>query len=114
MTDEMIARVCHQANKAYCESLGDKSQKDWEETSEEQRASVRNGVNFIRTNPGLPASASHENWLKYKRAEGWVYGPIKSEITKEHPCCVAFTDLSPEDQAKDKIFKGIVMTLAKV
>lgn len=27
---QQIAKVCHEANKAYCETLGDYSQPEWE------------------------------------------------------------------------------------
>lgn len=31
MTIEQIARVCHEVNRAYCESMGDTSQVPWED-----------------------------------------------------------------------------------
>lgn len=61
MTPEAIARICHQANKAYCESLGETSQKDWEEAPEWARMSAIKGVEFNLQNP----SASHECFLPY-------------------------------------------------
>ena len=39
-----IARVCHEANWAYCESQGDHSQAPWDEAPEWQRQSAVNGV----------------------------------------------------------------------
>ncbi len=39
---EMIAPVCHQANKAWCEANGDYSQKDWHGAEGWQRESVFN------------------------------------------------------------------------
>ena len=39
-----IAIICHEANKIYCESLGDNSQESWEDAPEWQRASAIDGV----------------------------------------------------------------------
>lgn len=106
-----IAKVCHQANKAYCETLGDMSQADWENAPEWQRNSAINGVKFHLANPNARASASHEAWLAEKEANGWTYGEIKDEAKKSHPCMVPFAELSPSQQAKDHLFKGVVDSL---
>ena len=60
---EMIAEVCHEANRAYCEAMGDNSQVDWGSAPEWQRSSAVNGVKFHVANPGSGPSASHESWL---------------------------------------------------
>ncbi|MCK5563679.1 MAG: hypothetical protein KAJ07_00395 [Planctomycetes bacterium] len=106
-----IAKVCHEANRALCETQGDHSQQDWKDAPDWQIESAVDGVKFHRHNPDAPASASHENWLKLKEAEGWVFGPVKDPEKKEHPCCVPFDELPPEQQAKDHLFKAIVGAL---
>ena len=111
MRIEEIARVAHQVNKAYCESLGDFSQVDWEQAPEWQRQSAFNGVIFQLQNPDAPASASHESWAAQKIAEGWGYGPVKDPEKKQHPCLMPFDLLPPEQKAKDHLFKGIVAAL---
>jgi len=108
---ERIAMVCHQTNKAYCEMLGDYSQPEWKDAPEWQRQSAINGVKFHILNPDVDASASHQNWLAEKETEGWKYGPVKDVYKKEHPCFVPFDKLPPEQQAKDKLFKGVVDSL---
>ena len=47
MKIEDIAKICYQANKAYCESIGDNSQVVWEESPTWQKEAAINGVNFI-------------------------------------------------------------------
>lgn len=37
MTEDQIARVCHEVNRAYCQALGDNSQPTWEEAPQWQR-----------------------------------------------------------------------------
>jgi hypothetical protein len=108
---EMIARVAHEINRAYCEALGDRSQKSWDDAPAWQRDSEINGVRFHLENPGAGPEASHESWLAEKREAGWRYGPVKNETSKEHPCFVPFTELPREQQAKDFLFRGVVHAL---
>lgn len=108
---ERIALVCHEANRAYCLTLGDMSQRPWGEAEEWQRASARKGVAFNIANPTAPPSASHESWLEEKRATGWKYGPVKAAERKEHPCFVPYDDLPVELRRKDILFKAVVAAL---
>ena len=109
-----IARVCHEANRAYCEALGDFSQPEWADAPEWQKNSAVNGVQFHIDNPGASPSASHDSWLKQKMEEGWVYGEVKNPEAKEHPCCVPYEQLPVEQRAKDYIFSAIVREMATV
>lgn len=107
-----IAKVCHEANRAYCETLGDYSQLAWELSPEWQRQSAIKGVEFHLTaldagNKPSP-SASHESWLEEKRADGWIYGPVKDAEKKEHPCFLPYDGLPVSQRLKDYIFSGIV------
>lgn len=107
-----VAKICHEANRAYCQTLGDDSQVPWEHAPAWQRESAMKGVDFCLLNPNAPASANHEAWLEVKRAEGWKYGKVKDADKKEHPCFVPFEQLSPSQQAKDHLFKAIVAVFA--
>lgn len=111
LTNEQIAQVCYETNRAYCKILGDFSQPAWEDAPDWQKQSAINGVDFRVNNPYADPSASHENWRKVKEEEGWVYGPIKNPDKKEHPCMVPYGDLSPEQQAKDELFTAVVEAL---
>jgi len=107
-TVEQIAKVCHEANRAYCQSLGDDSQRPWEEAPEWQKRSAVDGVVFHLKNPGAPDSASHDNWMDEKKRDGWKYGEVKDPEKKEHPCMVKFEHLPVEQQVKDSIFKNVI------
>ena len=110
---ESIARVCHEANRAYCQALGDHSQPSWEDAPEWQRNSAVSGVKLHVINPDAGPQASHESWLRQKASEGWRYGPAKNADKKEHPCFVPYDDLPVEQKAKDYIFRAIVLALRK-
>ena len=106
-----IAKICHNANRAICEAAGDHSQKPWDEAAEWQRASAVSGVRFRIANPNAPAGEQHRAWMRDKFAAGWVYGPVKDEQKKTHPCLVDFDQLPVVDQIKDHVFGAIVDTL---
>jgi hypothetical protein len=109
-----IAKVCHEANRAYCASLGDQSQVAWEDAPPWQQQSAIKGVYFILDNPTALPSASHESWLEQKRADGWVYGEEKNETLKTHPCFVPYEKLPEAQKAKDYIFGAIVRSMAPI
>jgi hypothetical protein len=114
LEDEMvtqIATVCHEANRAYCQTIGDFSQKPWDDAPDWQQASARMGVRFHRDNPNAGDSASHDSWMAQKVNDGWVCGPVKDEAKKEHPCMVPFEELPLNQQKKDALFRAIVHAL---
>jgi hypothetical protein len=109
---EQVASVCHEANRQYCLTIGDESQKSWDEAPQWQRDSAMKGVLFhvkqLQEGVEPPPSASHESWLREKDAAGWKYGPVKDEAKKEHPCFVAYDKLPIEQRVKDYLFGAIV------
>ena len=108
---EHIAKVCHQANKAWCESNGDNSQKDWYDDELWQRESALKGVEFRINNPEAGHDAQHNAWMKDKTDDGWVYGEFKDPQNKTHPCIVPFEELPEFQQKKDALFAAIVDAL---
>jgi len=113
MTNEKIARVCHEVNRAYCQALGDHSQPTWEDAPEWQRSSARMGVD-LHTMGDFGPEASHISWMKQKIDEGWVYGETKDPDLKQHPCIVPFDALPVAQQAKDYIFRAVVHAMKEV
>ncbi len=109
-----IAKVVHQANKAYCEELGDFSQLNWEQTDTDIKRSATVGVAAVEANPGMSAVESHEGWMQFKLDNGWKFGEVKSEALKTHHCLVPFDELPEEHQIKDLLFVAIVNALSGV
>ena len=110
--ERLIARVCHEANRAWCEANGDKSQKTWDQAEEWQRNSAIAGVAFAIASPSAPDSAQHDAWMADKLQDGWKYGAVKDAQAKTHPCIVPYDELPPDQKAKDYVFKAIVGALA--
>lgn len=106
----LIARTCHQVNRAYAASLGDYSHLPWEEAPDWQKDSAIKGA---RMHMARDASVedSHNAWMEEKVKDGWVYGATKNEVHKTHPCIRPYSELPVEQQAKDAIFREIVHSL---
>lgn len=111
MNVSAIAQICHEANKAICETQGDNSQKSWAEAEQWQKDSAIQGVAFKLNNPGATPEDQHKSWCDAKYADGWKFGSVKNPETKEHPCLVPYSELPEEQQAKDHLFAGIVTAL---
>lgn len=111
MNIEHIAKVCHEANKAYCETIGDNTQLHWDDAPDWQRHSAINGVEFRIKNPEAGPDSQHVAWFNDKIKDGWKYGPVKDSEKKEHPCLVSYGELPEAQRAKDALFVGVVEAL---
>lgn len=107
-----IAIMCHEANRDWCMLQGDSSQRPWNDATDHARESAVDGVIFHLRNPDAGDAASHDNWMRGKLAAGWRYGLKKDEVAKTHPCLVPFTRLSWDQQAKDRLFRHVVLALS--
>lgn len=104
---ERIAMVAHEANRVFCQFIGDMSQHRWQFAPEWQRESSRAGVRTVLESPFVSPEDIHAAWCDHKRAEGWVYGPEKDAEKKTHPCLVDYAALPREQQFKDLLFTTI-------
>lgn len=113
MTDEQIARVTHEANRALCAAQGDFSQPAWDDAPEWQRESAIAGVRMARENPFAHPIDFHASWSEQKIADGWRHGAVKDAEAKTHPCLVSYEDLPEEQRRKDHLFSGVARALLK-
>lgn len=108
---EFAAVLAHEANRLYCLSIGDDTQKHWEDSPEWQQKSALAGARMIFENPATTPEDSHKSWLAVKESDGWVYGDVKCAESKTHPCMVDYKDLPEEQRMKDEIFGTIVRSV---
>lgn len=106
-----IAKVCHEANRQWCNANGDDSQKMWDDAEHWQQESAIKGVLFRIDNPTAGPDSQHNSWMKDKIEKGWVNGKVKNETQKTHPCIVPFDNLPEFQKKKDKLFVAIVDAL---
>lgn len=50
----------------------------------------------------LLARNAHEVWAQQRMAEGWKYGPSRSDAAREHPCLIPYDDLSESEKDYDR------------
>ena len=109
MEIEVIAKACHEANRAICRAQGDESIPAWEAAPDWQRASTFTGIETTRG--GATPEQQHEAWCADKRAHGWRFGAEKNVEDKTHPCLVPYAELPLEQRVKDHVFGAIVRAL---
>lgn len=109
-----LAVMAHEANRAYCASLGDDSVPAWPLASEGHKQSILAGVKMHVDNPDTTPEQAHASWLATKMAEGWQYGDTKDVDAKLHPCICPYAELPEQQRAKDWIFRGVVHAGLKV
>lgn len=113
MQPEQIARVVHEANRALQVEQRDPTvpvSPHWGNLDTETRASIINGVEGVLDGNG--PEESHTQWLNFKEAHGWKYGPKKDLDLKEHPCFLPYDQLPEGQKIKDQLFVAIVRVLA--
>lgn len=110
ISNEQIAHVCHEANRALQLIAGEESvSPEWGAAPQWQRESAIEGVQAAidwQTPQQL-----HESWCEFKVKDGWVYGEAKDATAKTHPCLLPYSALPAEQIRKDLIFAAIVRTL---
>lgn len=111
VTTENIARICHEANRAYCIAIGEEPQPHFEDAPEWQVKSAINGVQAILEGKSDSCAANHHNWMLEKLKDGWRYGEVKDAEKKEHPCLLPYDALPREQQFKDFLFGLIVFAI---
>lgn len=114
LPSSLIAGIAHEANRAYCQQIGDDSQPLWRDAPEWQRESALEGVRKIISGDINSPRESHASWMFHKLADGWTYGAVKDPENKQHPCLVEYDELPLEQRVKDQIFFSIVRALSKV
>lgn len=109
MKVESIAKICHETNRAYCETLGDNTQASWESAADWQKESAIKGVEFRIANPSATAADMHQSWLDEKIAQGWIYGSVKDAEKRLHPCMLPYAELPIDQRRKDYLFSAVVI-----
>lgn len=103
-----VARICHEANSAYCLLVGDPALLHWDALEESYRESSRTGVRAAHA--GNTPAQLHASWMKERLAQGWTLGALDREL-KRHPNLVPYPQLPPAQRTKDALFLAIVDTV---
>lgn len=50
----------------------------------------------------LLARNAHDVWAKERMRQGWVYGEVRNDAKKEHPCLIPYEDLPESEKIYDR------------
>lgn len=103
---ETLARGAHRLLQEYKGACGEDAGPDWDEAPVDLKTLTRSGVRGVLR--GDTPIESHERWVAGKRAQGWVYGPVKDAERKTHPCLLPWQELPQGDKVKDVLFATLV------
>lgn len=105
---EQAAKAAHEAIREFNEAINDFSVKPWDDAAENIKKSAIDGVKYLIANPEATGKDMHDNWVKFKKADGWVYGEIKDASKKTHPSMRPYDQLDARERMKDDIFVSMV------
>ena len=97
---EFIAAVRHASWVTYQIAVG---QPYNEVINDDQLESLMDGVCFALDNPDITSEENHNNWMKAKILQGWIYGQVKDFDKKTHPDLIPFNDLPDVEKLKDVV-----------
>lgn len=80
----------------------------WENATPDQRSSSRRAVVWRLQNPNALPNEQHDQWMRDRIANGWVYGEVKDTERKTHPCLVPYEELPEGERLKDELVGVIV------
>lgn len=99
------AELAHELNRAIRLFVDpEDNTPNWANAPQDQIDSTLDGIKFVTENPDATPEQQHEQWSKFKTESGWVYGPVKDEVKKTHPCLVPYNELDAFDRIKDTIY----------
>lgn len=108
ITIDKLGEMCYEQNRVISLELGEPDLGNWDNLSQEIKDSIINGIMNILKNPGISPEENHENWLKYKRAEGWAYGKEQDSENKISKYLLPWSELTDLQKQKDEIFINII------
>ena len=103
---DLIARTCHETNRILQTANNEEPSLPWHLAPKWQKDSAIEGV--LNALNGQTAEELHISWVEHKLAEGWIWGPVKDEALKTHPCIDSYSELPEEQKIKDEMFRAVV------
>lgn len=112
VSDAGLARIVHEANRAYNVFLDDAvPDAPWDALPEWHKGMIVSRVHAILG--GWSAAQIHDEWVDLMVLAGWSYGPVKDPFAKTHPCLRPWEDLPGFMRRKDELAIAVVKTFAR-
>lgn len=109
MTSEKIAQIIHGATAPIGRIACGNPIPVWEDLSVGQRCRAAVAVDDLMRNPHIKEPEDfHDIWANPLYDDGWVWGPVYSLKTKQHPCLVPYDELPDAEKIKDMIWASLI------
>jgi hypothetical protein len=108
---EQLARLCHEADRVLCGLQGDARVLPWDLLDEGAQDELVASVREILETPEVSDEARYLRWASRQRAQGWVYGPVRSVPKKVDPGLLDYGALPSERRVRWSLFAAIVRSL---
>lgn len=118
ITITQLARVIHEANRAYQSALGQPVDPDWDTCGQSendiwrQESTINSVKDLLAGN--VDFEEQHNRWLQERFAGGWVIGPVKDPVAKTSPALVPWDQVPDTEKAKNVLRLGIFNALRHV
>lgn len=109
LTDEDLARICHEAHLALRIGLNHSADDmHFDALPQERKDLVINEVRMFRE--GKTLAEVHQAWVEWMTKQGWRWGIYRNKYEKIHPNLVPYDQLPLSEQAKVRQAQRIVFT----
>jgi hypothetical protein len=109
-----IAKICHNTHVRYCSNMNLKGMTlSWNDVQENHKNIIKDSLQKIINGEIKNPKESHNNFVKQKEKEGWVYGEDYSLEDKINPRLTDFENLSINDKVKEILFFETALNFKK-
>lgn len=109
LTDEDLARICHEAHLALRIGLNDSAEDvHWDAMTRDRQEMNINEIRMFRE--GKTLAEVHWAWVEWMISQGWRQGPSRNAVLKTHPEMVPYEETSVVSKAKLRQAQRIVFT----
>jgi hypothetical protein len=113
MEAERVARVAWEANRQLQVADGeDWADEPWDSAPPERRALCIGAVSLVLQGGVTSPGVTHEYWAAGMAMDGWVWGPDKDLVRKQHPSLVPWAELTPRAQLGQRLLVLIAREMA--
>lgn len=106
-----IARVAHEAVRAWQTANGQDSAPAWSRAPAWMKAATLEAVHANTNGDLSTAAARHRQWVDEKKKAGWTFGTKKDARRKTHPLMVAYSQLPEVEKRKDALVSAVIESL---
>lgn len=116
MTEEQalrIARVAHEAVRAWQVASGQKPAPTWSRAPAWMKEATLEAVLWKEGARAPSPAARHRQWLEEKKSAGWKVGERKDARKRTHPLMVPYSKLPEVERRKDALVSAVIRALSE-